>query len=559
MLLNRLKDHAGRFRRYYNLGPAQAVNLPPRDIVALGIIAAILQAIYLAAIPLAFECDAAAYYAHAKALVGAGGVYSYYRPPIFSIFLLATGGIWPGTFAGIVLAHAAFGVASPLITYRALYGIGRIPALIGAGALIVSTIPFTAAKLVLAEQLYMFLILLAIFALARYQDHRDPRAIYAFLSFALSAMFTRWEGQFLLFFGCCAIMYLAWQSDRQLRHALAAVAIAIALIAAYSASRAMMARDLRLLGTLQNGTGIQVFHRVRTSFPDSVFRPSNGPATQRLRDLVENYARKVPDSYRLLKSPLNLLPYTSSKYGSVYEELFGRFEGSPDVLADNIFQAELASTTAQYTFYMATAVQQTIGLAAADRLFMAVTIEAFVKKPDLFRTAVDDSFTLLGFDTNVLRNIVFNTRGPGDPIIPFIRWGVFSYTDVGFDLGGCASAALPASMMNEYRFDQSLKVKSLSTLAVELAALGRNVVRPVCGVILVFGCWLIFFSRRRPFDLAVTATLGAMIFTTGIAVGGANHRYDYAIIPIAVLLATSIASEAVVRIRRRVERPPALS
>lgn len=561
---------------YYEMGPRSPPNpVPRRDVGLLLGLAAILQTVYLVAIPLTFECDAASYYSFARFIVGAGGGYSYVRGPGYPLFLILTGDLWPKTFLFTLLVQAAFGVVIPLIFYRCLWGLGRVPALGGALLLIASTIPFTAAKLVLTEQLYTLLVLLAIMCLALYHDGRNPRSIYAFALCALAAMFTRWESQVLVAIGFVAIFVLAYRRPRQIRHAILAAAISISIIGGYSVARALLISP-SLLGTLQNGTGAQLFWRMH-AMNESAFSArepslsrtpkeaeesarypqfisgSNGPASARLRLMVRDYIRDHPESYRSLKEPLSLLPEDSGgPHGWIYQEAFGRFEGSPDALTDNIFSASHDLATESYIYYVNGIAQQELGIAAADRLLRDVAIEAIRANPLMPLTVMfidvpfqETGFTLYGLD-RVIRDPA--SARSWQAFFPFRE--PFAFANVGFDAGGCASATLPARMMAEYRLDQRLHSNLLSEPAVMLGGFLRNLIRPIIGVTILFGWWVSFFSRRRILDLAVLASAVALIVASGSLTGVvANFRYEYAIFPLDLLVAVAIASEVGQRLR----------
>lgn len=550
--------------RYYHIDiPRVSKEWPRHDTVILIAIAILIQAIYVAAIPLGFECDGGMFYAYAKAIVGEGGAISYYRPPLFPVFVILTGMLWPKTFVVEMLAQAAMGVAIPVLTYRCLYGLGRWPAWIGAVAVMASTISFTAAKLFMSEQLYAFLAILTFFQLARYSDSADPRAIYAFALSALATMLTRWEGEIVLIFGFCAILVLARGRSGQLRHALLAIFLILVTVGAYSLGRAVLMRDPTVIGSLQSGTGGQLFHRIYTAHPDqdgeaTGRRPeaqfvsaANGPSTARLKEIVVEFAERYPDSYRSREEGLSRLPVAASEpTEGIYQKLFGRFEGDPQALADNIFQSREDEQTAQYVFYVVEAAQHALGVGGADRLLLAVAIESIRAHPELMVRMMTDSATFVGLGLPAVLELA------RDPLhfhrwqALFPIWDQFSWDLISFDVGGCASAVLPTRMMAEYRFDQMLYNPSFHARTIEWGSLGRNWVRVLCGGILIAGWWLLFLSPRRWFNLALLASLSAMIVLTGIAVGGANGKYEYVTLPLLVMTAVTIIAEASRRLKR---------
>ena len=512
---------------------------PRLDHIIILFAALLLQIVYVVGIPLAYECDASAYYAFAKALCGAGGATSTYRGPLFPVLLIFSGAVWPGTFVFTVLIQAAFGVLAPWIFYRCLEGLGRMPALVGAFAFMVSTIPFAAAKLALAEQLFMFLMLLAVMFLARYYDRRDPRLIYGFLLAGLGAMFTRWEGAFLLAFGFAAIFILAFKR-KHLRQALIAASLGLTFIASYSTARALLLSNLSLIGNLQNGTGGQLLWRVY-SMPvgaGSVINPANGPATRELEKLVLDYVRTYPESYRSLKDNLGKIPPADR-----YTQLYGRFDGDPEAIVANIFNSPPNEITVYYQFYVTAVAINVLGLAASDWLLQRVVLEAMIAHPDTILVMLKDGISLIGIEPFNLYRSIQNRSLRSDWWAVFPYWGRFTYEAVGFDLGGCASNTLPPHMMAEYRFDQNLFSPAFNALVVDAGSYGRNLVRASIGAILIFGGWALFISQRWLFNLAVLGSLAAMIVIYGIAAGGVYSRYEYGAFPLALLLAVAALTQ----------------
>ena len=569
-------------RHYYALGERLPTDpIPGRDFAVLLVLSTALQLVYFAAIPLTFECDATTYYNFARKIVGAGGAYSYVRGPGYPIFLLATGALWPGTFVVTLLLHAIFGILAPVVFYRCLQGLGRAPALTGALVLMASTIPFTAAKLILTEQIYMFVVLVALMYLAWYHDKRDPRAIYAFTAAALFAMFTRWEAQFLVAFGFVAFFILAYRRPRQTRHVVVTAIATVLIVGGYSVARGLII-DHALIGSLQNGTGAQMFWRMmslsentipgRTRHPSpgpagvaetakygQMVRASNGPATMQLQSLVTDFVGKHPESYRALKQPLSQLPEDKDgPAGWIYEEVFGRFDGKPETLANNMFSASYNIATESYVYYITGIAQRELGVAAADRLLREVAIEAVQANPQSLRIMfIELPFQVTGMTIYGIEQVVrkpLNLQAWQDLV--YYR-DLLTYRATPYDAGGCASSTLPERMMAEYRFDQSLRSPTFANGSVAMASFGRNLIRPAIGIILLFCWWAVFLSPRRTFDLAVMATVGAMIMTAAVLAGViANYRYEYTIYPLELMLAVTVGTVLIRRLRKNAVSSP---
>ena len=140
-----------------------------RDERLIVLVAAPLQLLVLYMVPLVFECDARTFYEWSAATT--------YRPPLMTGLLLFTGQYHLDTFLVTVLAHAMFGVLSCLLVYRTLVPLTRWGALVAAMAYVLSLVPFTAAKLMLAEQLFTVAVLWAVYCLSRYWFSEERRYI----------------------------------------------------------------------------------------------------------------------------------------------------------------------------------------------------------------------------------------------------------------------------------------------------------------------------------------------------------------------------------------------
>ena len=79
--------------------------------------------------------------------------------------------------------------------------------------------------------------------------------------------------------------------------------------------------------------------------------------------------------------------------------------------------------------------------------------------------------------------------------------------------------------------------------AIEIAGVGRNLVRAVCGGIVLIGWWLLFFAPRPAFTLPVLISVASLSLTVGAISGTTNGKYDLFIIPFLVIVAVSIVTE----------------
>jgi hypothetical protein len=295
---------------------------------------------------------------------------------------------------------------------------------------------------------------------------------------------------------------------------------------------------------------------LRSELPDSrpahgMLSASNGPATMRLKRIVIDQTRTFPDAYRFIEKPLGKLRVRGMRSEDIYDALFGRFEGSPEALAENIFETQPFPGGDQYIFYIAGAAQRALGLVEADTLLRRVGIEAIFAHPAALRPIAIDGFSFLGIQPFHPFEVLFGWSDRKRRTGFFAYWGTFHYAWTSYDAGGCASNTLPGRMLDEYRFDRTFydSIRGSADVAVALAAMGRNIVRAIAGTIVFFGFWIAFMSRRRPLDLALLFSLGAMMVVYGTIAGGAQTRYEYNTLPLTIMVAMAILTEVAGRLR----------
>ena len=578
---------ADKFRwiqAYLALPPAAApYSFNRRDQKILLAAAALFQVIYLFIIPLNVECDAATYFNYAKYILGTeGGTYTHYRPPGFPVFLIATGQLLFDSFIGTVIAHAAMGILLPVLVYRSLAPMSRRAAFTCAAVYILSTMPFIGAKLMLAEQLFTFLMIGVVYGFSRYYFSRDPRFIYLVIFLGLAMMFTRWGGATLLLFTAITLVIVAYRETGHLRHLALALSVVVATTGSYSFWRSHVLNEPTLFGSLHNFAGQQMFWRVDNDLtvpalewtqllglpiPDDEYLlrkyrdkltrgikrdsdlgagsgkviamklvdPTNGPATRRLRELFVTIATENPDGYRRLKPLIDqAYRWPGQSERDYYQEYFGRFEGDAEAMAENFFNHP-SSFTASYTF---NELNLKLGRARTDALFRDVAMEAISSHPIVLLAIVSQGMELLGID---FKELVGRLRGTssGRPVMTI--WDKFYYSTGGIDTTGCVANAFPPEMQAENLQDNQITFPLTESVLFTAGTIMMNLVRNTVGLIALLTWWFIPFSRYRAFFIFVAASTLALIGRIAVAAsGGALSRYEIFILPL-ILMTTTCA------------------
>lgn len=499
--------------------------------------------------PLLVECDATMFLAYARVIAGdPTGVLTPNRPPGFPAFLALTG-VLPDTLWPAMVLHAVMGVLIPWLIYRTLAPFNRWVALGAALVNIWSTLPFSASKQLLADQLFVFLLVATIYAMSRlYWTHR-PRYVYAAVLCGFATWLTRWEGLLVLVFAILLALLARKPIRTNLRPLLVAVLVGLLVAGGWSVARSRILDDPRLIGSISNGNGLQLMHKsyiflpghvidweqllgVRSPsdktdlithfFPHDgpawgvkVIKPDNGPASARLRSLIEEVVAD-PKSYSSLKAPLDSAYQDPAKPRvDYYFQTFSRFEGNPSALADNFF----AQPNPFLLDWLWGQLIQRDGLSETDSLFRNVALEGLVSRPTALVIFAGDILNFFGVD---LRGFVSG----GPKTLPLLTRANYHATP--FNIANCAQTHLSARMWGEYVMDRDFTTKAdVDFLFAWGDFYGRNIVRFVLAFLFLATAWVLPWSRHRIFFLPMPVIMFGMMAATALGVGGGAYtRYE---------------------------------
>ena len=536
-----------------------------------------MQGLYML-FPLLIECDAAMFYSYARFLAGKGGGLAAVRPPGFPAFLALTG-ILPDSFTLTMAGHALMGILMPVLIYRTLAPFNR-PVAFGAALVnIWSTLPYAAAKQLLADQVFIFLLVAALYATSRvYWTHRTAYVNAAIL-LSFAAWLTRWEGSVALIGTIVAVTVMMRPLRRHYWRIVGAVGIGAVVAVGWSFVRSQTLQDPRLLGSISNGNGLQLMHKMYIDLPGQVMdwelnvlktrapgdttgliksffqpvgwygvkvvAPENGPASARFRRLMEEEFASRPEIIREAKPSIDRAYQDPNLRIDFYHEIFGKFEGRPVEMAGNFF----AQPNNFVLDYMWGRLGLRLGLAEADSLYRNVALEALVRHPVAIALVLRD---LLNFFHLELRGFFVE----GSPKLLPLQMRA-NYFETPFNIAGCAKERLTPNMWQQYVWDR--QVTDLP-LARQLMAwgdfYGRNLVRAIMGPLALLIWWCLPWSRHRQFFLYVPIVAFGMMGLMALAVGGgANTRYEGPTHPF-MLVATAGALITVIERLRPALRAP---
>jgi len=591
-----MADKSRRLRAYFALppGPArQAFNR--RDQIVLFTLATIFQIVTLFVIPLTFECDALLYYHYAMGLLGEpGGYVSYYRGPGFPAFLILTGQLLFDSFSLTILTQAAFGILMPLMCYRILAPFQRPMALAASIIFILSTTPFWAAKFLLTEQLYGFLLLGSIYGFSRYYFTKDARFIHLTLLVGLAAFLTRWEASFLFFAAAAIIFFMARKQDRHLRQLFLSVAVVIAVTGSWSVARSYyVAGDISLAGSLHNWQGRYMFwlnywgeisrlqqwevrlglRKASREFlidpkklldisgffpppedrrPQNFIEITNGPSTQKMRDLLVTFAGEHPDTYRRLEPLLdkvnpgpNFEKYVGKERG-YYWYVYGRFDGDPDAFVDNMF----TNPNGFYTDYQGSTLNEFYGIVETNQLYKDVVLETFMANPRLILLHMIRGLSNLSslFGVDLPNMFTRDEKERWTPSFLLDPQNLNTHTKPFYNLSGCTES-LPERMQLENLQDIEITTPINGVLMPFLNGL-RNYARLAIGLLALLTWWFIPWAPNRNYALCLALICIPIVLLGGSLVIGAHSRWELPLQAL-IILATALGATGFMEVTQR--------
>ncbi len=507
------------------------------DLLVLSALSVVLQILYLVVLPISLEGDGVGYYLFARFLANdPGGLFISQRPPGYPVFLLATGATWLKSLYLTIAVQALMGALAPLLVYGTLRGMGRRAAFAAALAYALSGVPYSYAKLLVTEQLFVFCLLTAIFAVARFIDARRPQAAALAIGAAVAPLMVRNEALYFAIFVFAVLLFLAWPVGRRLLTVALFGAAALAVVMAWSAERAIIMGNPALVGSLHNLFGHQLFWRVYASLPGPVrfwqcvvvlprdpscndgstplallVQPKNGPATRRLADLVADWAVEYHQDPKAT---------VAAFVGKPSDELPVDWNG----LAANVAVNRL-------------------GPVEGDELLRQAAVEAIKAHPEILYMMAASISPYFGIS---FENFWYALRYPRNagPIL-FANWGEDAMEALPFNLHDLARQDLQSKLWSEYRKSNEAPATSFDKALLHLSRTGRNLVRDLAGLVFLVTLPALLWARPRALAVFLLGSFALMLGAYAVAFGY-SMRFEHVILPLMLML-TVVAIETLVR------------
>lgn len=539
--------------------------VPKKPLFVIWTFAGLAQ-LYYFGLPIFIDCDAAMFIRYAEALVTSGGGINLIRPPGFPLFVALSGTFLFDTPFIVVALQMVMGSLIPPIIYSILYILGSRIAFIAAVASILSTLPFTMAKYMLSDHLFMFLAILSVYWLVRFYKTNMALYIVCVVVTSTAMWFTRWEG-LLLFVGVLlALGLLVAQRRHHWRVAAASLSVPILAVAIWSSGLYYHTGETAMLGRVSNGTGYQLMYQSYIYFPRklnevnidfdydignlqkvkfpltkggfgyAVILPSNGPATKRLHNRIARLMAEKPSRIERLKVPLaQALQYRDPPI-DLYQVLFNQFSGDPVAFADSFFE--------QVTLFQLDFVRAELnvedGYAVTDDLFKEVYWEGWKKH---WRVLVAPSLPSLmggfGVDTKLMLKSIMS-KNYYNPFFAF--WSEKSYLDTEHNVAGCPES-LRQGFFDDYTSDFFTFMDSAWMNIIRKTEVLRNLYRNIVGPLFVISSFIVIFSPQARLFVPIALGTGAMSMSISFLMGGLTYsRYEVTILLLMMMVCAAAVS-----------------
>ncbi|MFI5020439.1 MAG: hypothetical protein ACHQRJ_02135 [Alphaproteobacteria bacterium] len=511
-----------------------------RDRILLVALSTLAQLAYLCILPISIEGDALGYYLVARYLAGdPHGLFLLQHPVGYPAFLFATGATWLKSFKLTIAMQAIMGIAGPLLLYETLRELWRPLPLAVALIYVVSGVPYSYAKLLITEQLYVFCVLVATFAVSRFISSKRARYAILAVAVATAAVLVRNEALYLGLLAFLVMAVVAWPRRRLLGTLALSGSLAFSALMAWSAERAHILGDPALVGSLSNYYGHTLFYRVYltlggpVNFWQCVTRNSRDPSCAR-SSIPLVYPENGPASHELGELLMQ------------WATIDGRYR-FPDQTPQQIVQDFFTEPTEAPPFdrygQVSGLVQERFGDLKGDEFLARVAAEAFHAHPLAFYmlAAGIPPYFGISFD-NALYYLALGKKT--EPVI-FANWQEDGYEAQPYNPDFVRPYLYP-ELFREYQDSAGATSGPWQQGLLHMGRIAHSVVRNSVGLVLLIASPLLLWTRRRALTLLLVGMFGLMLGTYSLS-SGYSMRFEHVMIPVMLMIA-AIAADTLVHV-----------
>jgi hypothetical protein len=498
------------------------------NLACLFLVSAIIQIFFFYSVRLSFECDSLAYYNSALGYFsGNPSLVSPYRGPIYAIALKFFGVIDFGWVYPLILIQAFLGAILPVLVFLILREFGKIKAYVGYSLFVLSSISFTAAKLILAEQFFLTFIIVSVFFLQKFLTDLSKTNLKKFIWFASLASLTRWEGLALVFGSLIVFALMSFKNVKFRKRLYSSLILFSIIFGGYAGLRAMFYDDIKMFG-LQNGTGTQWLWRqyasqgqipgtstskydVLSGIETPHFKGDINQATGAYsRSHIQNVFQETVNYVMQNDNEFDELRKTAADNKNLNPEVVQKLEKNPLNVKYLINEAwKVPSTSGSHiTFLMSRAILQKYGLVDGDKILQRAALDILMSETEARKVVVRDAMQLIGLGKFSLKERIQWYEGPE------------------LNIGGCLNATLNKNFIKNHNDIYKFYNSTLH----DYASQSRNLIRAVFPFLFIASLIQIVVYRRVHllFLILVLSTL-VNITIVSLTGGGSYNKYDLSI------------------------------
>lgn len=386
------------------------------------------------------------------------------RPPIYPIFLFFSGLYTFNSFNSLILTQSilSFIVVIEVYLISKLFYRNKYIPLIIVICYMMTGMPFMLIKFLIAEQLFLFFSINAIFFMIYH--YKKNKIVFLNLALIIStlAWLTKWEGV-LIFFSI--ILYLILNIKRlTIKNIIFTCLIPFIILMLWISSRAIVTNDYENFWSISKSNNEQLFYKFYSVIPSQLYNykienklslkennlqknlifndrndiviidKNNGINSSELYSIILNYLSSNPESYKPYKK------YLKDAYNvngiDIYYEIFGKFDSKPEQLTENIFN----QPNIYYFNFLNIDLDKFIGKEYKNILYEKSIKESIYKDPSILLIFLSDFLLAQGIDLKKLLNKKLNISS-GVKNISFIN---------PFNAGECAKNNLSEKNFKQY-------------------------------------------------------------------------------------------------------------
>jgi hypothetical protein len=395
-----------------------------------------------------FECDAKTYFSFAKSLIS-GEDLNLLRGPIYPIFLLVAGSEWADSIYLILIIQWLMGVTIAIIITKQLEINNPNIKLLISIFISLNGYFFFGAKILLAEQLTMFLGILAIFFLLRFTVNYKTKDIITSIILASLAFLTRYEAMpILLVILCYSLLYN--YKKRKIKLFLVTIIIPLVIIIGWSSIKKYHFSTKNEAGLIVNEFGSQLITSLDFAIREeqdrlinegrnidaqniSYFKIDNGPITKEAIDRIVAFL-KIDNS--LIQNKNKGLSLDKS-YKKELETIWVPALSEPELPIKWFFSNDLERRSSQVVFLMNEVLSKQIGVREADKVLSLMAFELVKSNPNIMKLYLKKALNWYGIDLNK-KMLIYNNNMRN------------SFWDAQYDQAYCASTILSERQFKQY-------------------------------------------------------------------------------------------------------------